>query len=48
MAGTLDKALSFRTENTEMSPTDLDTGNGDQKEAVYPIEDLELLASGAK
>ena len=48
MAGTLDKAPAFCTENAEMPPTDPDNASVEEYEAIYPVEDLELFAAGAK
>ena len=47
-AVTLDRALSVQTENAEMPPVDPDVAGGDEKEAVFPVEDLELSVTSAK
>ena len=44
----MDKALSVQTANTEMPTKDPNNAGGEEQESVYPIEDLELLATNTK
>ena len=46
--GTLAKALSVQTDNAEMPHADPNDAGGEEWELVYPVDDLNLLAAGAK